>query len=216
VAAIAERIRPLCDRGVEAAGVDGAGVSLLASNGSPVPVLSTDDLSAVVEDLQFTLGEGPCFEATTSLAPVLVNDLRAERRLATPRWPIFLQEAEPAGVGAVFAFPLSLGAAAFGTLDFYRGVPGPLDEDQMDRSVRIAGMISASLMADEPTAEFVGDPPAQVRMTVHQAAGMMMIQTGGSIEDALLLLRATAFAEGRSVNDLAADVVNGRRRFEED
>ncbi len=214
--ALASRIGPLCEQGVQAAGVDGAGVSLLASDGSPVPVLSTDDLSGLVEDLQFTLGEGPCFDATSTMAPVLVGDLSAEGRSSTPRWPIFLGEAESSGVRAVFAFPLSLGAAAFGTLDYYRMAPGPLDEEQLDRSVRTAAAISASLIADEPSAESLGEPTTQIRMTVHQAAGMTMIQTGRTIEDALLLLRATAFAEGRSLNDVAADVINGRRKFEEE
>jgi AmiR/NasT family two-component response regulator len=52
-------------------------------------------------------------------------------------------------------------------------------------------------------------------MTVHQAAGMVMVQTGSSIQDALVLLKATAFSEDRVVNDLAAEVVAGRRRFEQ-
>jgi AmiR/NasT family two-component response regulator len=50
-------------------------------------------------------------------------------------------------------------------------------------------------------------------MVVHQAAGMVMAQTDTSIASALAQLRATAFSEGISINDLAADVVAGRRRF---
>jgi hypothetical protein len=213
--AIAARIQPLCEEAIQDTGVDGAGVSLLAADGSPVPVLSSDDVAGLVEDLQFVLGEGPCFDATASLAPVLVSDLSAEARAARPRWPLFLNEAESSGVSAVFAFPLSLGAAAFGTVDFYRIAAGPLEERQFDRFVRTAGAISASLIADEPSAEYLAEPAPWVRMTVHQAAGMVMIQTGTTIEDALILLRATAYAEGRSVNDLAADVLDGQRRFEE-
>jgi AmiR/NasT family two-component response regulator len=50
-------------------------------------------------------------------------------------------------------------------------------------------------------------------MVVHQAAGMVMVQTGTSITGALARLRAVAFSEGISINDLAVDVVTGRRRF---
>ncbi len=53
-------------------------------------------------------------------------------------------------------------------------------------------------------------------MTVHQAAGMVMAQTGGSIEEALLLLRATAYGQGRPVHELATDVLEGRRTFTEE
>jgi AmiR/NasT family two-component response regulator len=48
---------------------------------------------------------------------------------------------------------------------------------------------------------------------VHQAAGMLMVQLDCPIEEALMRLRATAFAEGMTINKLAADVVHGRRRF---
>ncbi len=50
-------------------------------------------------------------------------------------------------------------------------------------------------------------------MIVHQAAGMVMGQLDSSIEEAMVRLRATAFAEGLNINELAADVVNGRRRI---
>jgi hypothetical protein len=50
-------------------------------------------------------------------------------------------------------------------------------------------------------------------MIVHQAAGMVMGQLGSSIEEAMVRLRAAAFAEDRTVNELALDVVNHRRRL---
>lgn len=40
-----------------------------------------------------------------------------------------------------------------------------------------------------------------------------MGQLDSSIEEAMVRLRATAFAEGRTINELAANVVNGRRRI---
>jgi len=53
-------------------------------------------------------------------------------------------------------------------------------------------------------------------MVVHQAAGMIMAQSGTNIKVALARLRATAFSEGISINDLAADVVARGRRFPEE
>ncbi len=59
-----------------------------------------------------------------------------------------------------------------------------------------------------------GDPETvTANMILHQAAGMAMGQLDGTIAEAMVRLRATAFAEGVSVNELAADVVNGRRRI---
>jgi AmiR/NasT family two-component response regulator len=48
---------------------------------------------------------------------------------------------------------------------------------------------------------------------VHQATGMVLAQTGVTIEQAFLMLRARAFAEGIPLAELAADVVARRVRF---
>ena len=207
-------IGSLCEQGVRASGVDGAGVSVIALSGGPQPVMSTDERSAVIEDLQFTLGEGPCFDATSHRSPVLISDLTRHEEGVASRWPAFLNEAVAAGVRAVFAFPLGMGATTVGTLDLYRSTPGPLSEQQLNASLVTADSIGVALLTKDPVATL--EQSSRLRMTVHQAAGMVMVQTGGTIGDALLLLRASAYGEGRSINDIAADVLAGRRRYDEE
>ena len=56
-------------------------------------------------------------------------------------------------------------------------------------------------------------PATTYRMVVHQAVGMAMVQLGVDVEDAMLRLRATAYAEGQSITELAADIVARRRRL---
>ena len=46
------------------------------------------------------------------------------------------------------------------------------------------------------------------RREIHQATGMVLAQAGTSARDALLLMRAYAFAQGRTVRDVARDVVS--------
>jgi hypothetical protein len=53
-------------------------------------------------------------------------------------------------------------------------------------------------------------------MRVHQAAGMAMVQLGVPIDQALLRMRATAFTEGITVDELADAVVSQRRRLDEE
>jgi hypothetical protein len=202
----------LCERGARAAGVDGAGVSVIAAARTAQPVLSTDARSALLEEIQFTLGEGPCCDAATTQCPVLVSDLSDRVNPSVARWPAFLDEALAAGVRAVFAFPLGVGAVTVGSLDLYRRTPGPLSAQQLTASLVTADSVGRALLA-EGTGERNLEQSTWLRMTVHQAAGM--VQTGGTIEDALLLLRSSAYGEGRSVNDVAADVLAGRRRYEE-
>jgi hypothetical protein len=214
-AAVVARIEGLCERGVLAAGVDGAGVSVTVKRSSPQPVLSTDERSARIEELQFTLGEGPCFEATATRSPVLVSDLSDVGEASGARWPAFLDEALMVGARAIFAFPLGVGTTAVGTLDLYRTTPGPLSAQQLSASLATADSLGIALLSEDPLG--VGfEQSGWLRMTVHQAAGMVMVQMGGTIEDALLTLRASAYGEGRSVNDLAADVLAGRRRYQKE
>ena len=53
------------------------------------------------------------------------------------------------------------------------------------------------------------------RAEVHQATGMVSVQLGVSLAEALVRLRAHAWAEDRLLADVAADVVARRLRFGE-
>src|SRR3569623_22072 len=64
-----------CAAAVSAAGVSGAGLTGMTSTDSGRVVCGTDEVSARVEELQLTLGEGPCMDAYSTGAPVLSADL---------------------------------------------------------------------------------------------------------------------------------------------
>jgi hypothetical protein len=182
------------------------------SSGTPHPLASTDELSALVEELQFTTGEGPCLDAVATRSPVLIRDLSLPDEAVAARWPAFLDEALAAGIRAVFAFPIGPGATPVGSLDLYRRTPGALVADRLRGALLTADVVGLALVADDDGSD--GDNErGWFRMEVHRAAGMVMVQTGGTIEEALLVMRASAYSEGISVNDLAADVVAGRRRY---
>ncbi|MFD0630267.1 ANTAR domain-containing protein [Catenulispora yoronensis] len=53
------------------------------------------------------------------------------------------------------------------------------------------------------------------RAEVHQATGMISVQLGVSLAEALVRLRAHAWAADRLLADVAADVVARRLRFDE-
>jgi GAF domain-containing protein len=205
------RLDSLCQRCLVEAHADGVGLAVISSEGMPEPTFVSDARSRLIEDLQFTLGEGPCVDAVRSGSPVLLDDVRAVTD-ATRRWPTFAKEAEASGVRAVFAFPVRVGAIALGALDLYRSQPGTLDADELAAVLRTVDSIAAVLL-DVSAAGGDGVTEPTYRMVVHQAAGMVMAQTGTNIATALARLRATAFSEGIVINDLAADVVAGRRRF---
>lgn len=195
-----------------ATGLDGAGVSIVDGCGTREPLYASDEVASVIERLQLTLGEGPCIDSFTTGTPVLVADLTDARDVVSGRWPVFRQEATRIGARAIFAFPIRIGAVWLGAVDFYRQTPGSLDRPEL--STVLASVEELCLTVLEAPDHY-GDPerPTDVNLAVHQAAGMVMVQLDSSIEEAVVRLRATAFAEGTTLDELASEVVNGRRRI---
>lgn len=200
-------------------GVDGGGVALVRTRGHRATVCATDDVAARVEEAQFILGDGPCVDASASRSPVLVADLLDPTEGVQDRWPGFVEAACAVGVRAVFAFPLRIGAIALGVMDVYRATPGDLSVDQIRAGLMVAD--AAQLLLLDGSTDTIGSPDSTAvrssyRLQVHSAAEMVKVQLGVSIEEALVRLRAAAFAQGRSVNEVAMDVVTGRLRFPEE
>ncbi|MFG3254159.1 ANTAR domain-containing protein [Streptomyces sp. NPDC048172] len=196
-------------------GVDGVAVSLAAGDRQSELVWSTPGVSARLDDLQFTLGEGPGVEALQSLSLVLEHDLG---RVPRSRWPMLLPELTALAVGAVFCFPLRVGAAGVGVLTLHRGRTGALSPAEMDDALVLGAALTGVVLDGDARA---GNPEGEDgsglhRVVVHQASGMVSVQAGVPVAQALLLLRAHAYRYGRTVVEVAEDVVARRLRFRDD
>ncbi len=210
------RIEGLLLECIQAVGVDGGGMSLVSATGTRQPLYGSDDAAQVMERLQFTVGEGPCVDASASGSPVLVPDIDEPGNGIALRWPAFLAEAAKADIRAVFAFPVRIGAISLGAIDLYRRTPGPLGRQELAKALTAVDAIAVALLAVAGTLDSGLDIDRVSSMAVHRAAGMVMEQLGTSIENALIRLRAAAYAEGVPVNELANAVIIGTRRFQED
>src|SRR6202161_2523869 len=107
----------------EVLGVTGVAVSVPLAGGGDV-VWRTEGVSVRLDDLQFTLGQGPGVDAAASGELVLEPDLGA---VPAQRWPVFTPAALDLGVRAVFAVPLQIGAIRVGVLLAQRDAPGLVD-----------------------------------------------------------------------------------------
>lgn len=195
-----------------AAGLDGVSVSIVDGNGARDPLYASDEAATVIEHLQFTLGEGPCVDASSTGIPVLVADLTDPRDVVARRWAVFRNEVMRTGARAVFAFPIRIGAIWLGAVEFYRRTPGPLTRTELRTVLASVDEVGLAVL-EAPHRYRDPEDPVTTNMIVHQAVGMVMGQLDSSVEEAMVRLRATAFAEGLSIKELAADVVNGRRRI---
>jgi len=190
-------------------------MSLVSAAGMREPLYGSDGTAEEMERLQFTLGEGPCVDASSSGSPVLVPDLADRGSGVWTRWPVFLGEASRADVRAVFAFPVRVGAISLGAIDLYRRSPGPLRRTDLALTLTTVDAIASPLLDVAGTLDAGLGMQRLSSTAVHRAAGMVMEQLGTSIEEALVRLRATAYSEGLPIQELANDVINGNRRFQE-
>jgi hypothetical protein len=193
----------VCAAVVAALPVSGAGVSAMSPATAGHPLCGTDEVSRRLEELQLTLGEGPCVDAFVLGLAVLTPDL--ETGDAQTRWPVFAPAATDAGAGAVFAFPLRIGAISPGVLDLYRGEPGSLDTEQLADAMAFADTATLLLLGTRTGTELGG-----YRAEIDQATGMLTEQLGVGIDEAFVRLRAYAYANGRRLAAVAADVVAHR------
>lgn len=181
------------------------------------PVCATNDVSALIEQLQYDLGEGPCVDAYNQDRPVVEPDL-AEPEVS--RWPAFSAPAVSAGVRAVFGFPLQVGAVRLGALNVYRDRPGALTDAEHADALVMADITAQALLllqAGAPTGMVASEleEHADFQYVVHQASGMVAAQLDVSVGQALIRLRAYAFGNGRALADVARAVVDRTLRFEE-
>jgi hypothetical protein len=186
--------------------VDAAALTLRANARAEEMVGASDDWAVRLEEIQYTLGEGPGVMAFRDATPVLVADLSADGA----GWPGFGAAAAAEGLAAMFAFPLQVGGIRLGTLDLYRRRPGGLTATALADAAILADLATYALLEQNELAD-----DDQLRMTlsyqdVNMATGMLAAQLRISLEDAFARLRAHAFSSGRSVLDVARDLLERR------
>lgn len=206
----------LCEVCAEITGMSGAGIMLMSDDVPRGSACTSDAVSALIEDLQFGLGEGPCVDAYHLDVPVLEPDLAAPVR---HRWLGFTGPVLEAGARAVFGFPLQLGAVRLGAMNLYRNVPGPLTDDQHADALVMAGTATQVLLllqAEAPPGQLAPslEASSDLQHVVHQAAGMVSVQLDVTVGQALIRLRAHAFGNDRPLAEVARDVVARRLRFD--
>jgi len=206
----------LCVACADALPVNGVGLAFMSGADHGGAIAATDGPARTMEALQLDLGEGPCVDASRDARPVLQADLA---RTGPSRWPAFGPGAVGAGIAAIFAFPLQVGGIRLGVLDLYRDTVGDLDDDDLVVALAFADAATVLLLHLQGSTELGSglhpqlSDPIEDRPEVHQATGMISVQAAVGLPEALLLLRANAYATGRPTLDAAQDVVLRRMRF---
>ncbi len=184
-------------------------------------LFASNDQARTLETLQEGVGVGPGPSALRTRTPVLVEDLSDDPRTAS--WVGYLEPAVAMGVRSVYALPLQVGAICIGLLTLHALEPHGLSSTGgMPALLRLSDAVTATLL--DSTVTRVGraggapqpfEPLDPHHAVTHQAVGMVSVQLASSVTDAFAMLRAHAFGAGRSLVDVAHDVVERRLRFGE-
>lgn len=213
----------LCRACVDLLPVDGAAISVTHAGSSRGTFGSSGDLSRRLDEFQFTFGEGPCLDAASLGRPVLVGDVED---MQEGRWPAFSEAVLGEGVRAVFALPVEIARTQVGALDLFRLRPGPLTEEGLNGGLWAAELASLPLL-DLMTADVDWVAMAESssgwdqlvslqRVEVYQATGMVIAQLDVDAAEALVRLRAYAFANGMTASEAAWGIVERRITLADD
>jgi ANTAR domain len=217
----AEAADRLCEACVGLLDVDAAALSVVFDGANVGTFGASGTQARMYDEVQFTLGEGPCIDSVSRRALVVAADLAdpSERR-----WPAYVPMMMSYRIRGVYAVPLAVAGEYIGALDLFRATPGNLAEEQT------AGMAIAAELAQLPLLDLLsadlqaaaGDPESDAwaelnalsRNEVSQATGVVMAQLNLDAATALARLRAHAYSTGSSATSVAIDVINGRLRLE--
>jgi hypothetical protein len=199
--------------------VDGAGISLFFSSDRRLPLGASDPASAEAERLQFTAGEGPCLTSHATGAVVL-----ADAATLRARWPgYYAALAARTPIRGSLSLPLHDELSGIGALDLYVVSPREVASLSVADALAVAAQVAAVLLVrgrqDRVSSSggpaWLDAPAAERRSTVWQAIGFVNSALGVPSPDALALLRAHAYADGQSLDDLAAQVLSRQVPVEE-
>ncbi|MBY6680937.1 ANTAR domain-containing protein [Rhodococcus sp. BP-316] len=196
--------RAVVERYAPSLGVDGIAVAVIVTAAIRDLVYSSDDVATRIDELQFTLGTGPCLDAFRS-EQTMISMVGTDE--GSP-WPLFDDAVRALDVGAVFALPVGT-EPTVGVLELYRRDAHPWSPVTAARAARCAGELASAVRRDVAGVGDGADDPLS-RASVHVAAGMMAARFRITADEAVVRLRSLAYADGIRVTQLADDIVARR------
>jgi hypothetical protein len=190
----------------EAAGADGAAITLFGPGLAECVTAVSDNTAKAAQDAEFTFGEGPARDAMRRHCAVRATGTGLFRR-----WPNYGPAVARLGIRSIAAVPIDPAGVPLGTLTLF----GPRSPTTIDNGLRMIADTVATMLLSEDATFITGDAAptssllaeADHRAIIHQASGIVSVACGCSIPDALALIRARAFADDRPIESVASDIV---------
>jgi GAF domain-containing protein len=169
-------------------GAEGAGLTLLEEN-RPDTIVSTADFVAHVDDIQYSLGQGPCLSAVADGQTVISGSLGGDRR-----WPRFGSRVARLGVHSVVSLPLITDEGVLGAMNVYAHGKNAFTPDagQLGELFAVPAAIAvqnAQVLAQTKRLASQLHAALSSRGVIERAIGIMMSRSGVTEAEALDRLR---------------------------
>ncbi|MCU4185395.1 GAF and ANTAR domain-containing protein [Acidiferrimicrobium sp. IK] len=194
--------------------VHGASVSLRGRGAEYATIEASSSAARKIDEVQYRDGGGPCVAAI---------ETGAEQTLALPSgmWSAFSEAAGAAGICSVWSLPLATRPEAPGSLNLYSMTGEPWRDRGAQTARLLALMASAALGSAEELADARESnanlrEALQTRTVIGQAQGVLMSRQGVPGEEAFDILRRASQRSNRKLRDVAAEIVAGFDRPQED
>jgi GAF domain-containing protein len=184
----------------------GAGVSLF-EGGRRTTAVASDQVVRRADDLQYTLGEGPCLSAFAERATHRVDDVRTDSR-----WPRWGPAAAEMGMLAALSAPLLVQDTAVGAVKVYAREAGAFsarDERLLTLFAAQAGVLLGFVRQAEGTrrASDAFKETLRSRDVLNMAKGALMERESVGEDAAFGMLLSLARARHQDVAQVAASLV---------
>lgn len=169
-------------------GADGAGLTLLEQERADL-VVTTADFVREVDDVQYSLGQGPCITAAREAVTVMSGSLGADLR-----WRRFGGRVARMGVHSVVSLPLIAADEVVGAVNVYAHAKDAFDARAAQLGELYAAPAAIAVQnahALEQTRRLAARLQAALdtRMVIERAVGIMMSRSGVDEVEALQRLR---------------------------
>lgn len=180
---------------------DLVGISIVHNDGIDTPVGSSEALNRI-DELQYVLGEGPCFDALRLQEIVHSGDLAHDPRW--PRWgPLVAQEA---GVGSIVSYRLYTTEHTLGAMNLYSARLDAFDPDDINNGQALAAHVGVAL-ANSQNAELA----ISNRTVIGRAEGILMERFSLPPDQAFAVLRRVSQRRNVKLNRVAEELVRTGR-----
>jgi GAF domain-containing protein len=181
-------------------GCDLVGISVVHPDGIDTPAGSDETLNRI-DELQFKLREGPCFDALRTHEIVHSSDLATDVRW--PRWgPLVAKET---GVVCIVSYRLFTTGDTLGALNLYSREPEAFDTDDIYNGQALAAHVAVALAASQ-NAEHL-EIAISNRTVIGRAEGILMERFDIPPDQAFAVLRRVSQRRNVKLNRVAEELV---------